>query len=116
MDDHFDHEITMEARRRTFQVIYKDREQSVSLPVCIHIYPGPCADRPTVMPGLGPPKLQMKCTVSAFLTDVLLLQVTIVPLAVGGGVGAVGTLSTRTGVGAAIGTGVGAESCCGITR
>ena len=68
------------------------------------------------MPGLGPPKLLMERIVPAFLTDVPLLPVTIVPRAVGGGVGAVSTLSTRTGVGAVIRTGVGVESCCGITR
>lgn len=48
----------------------------------------------------------MKRTVLASFTDVLLLPVTIVPRAVGAGVGAVGAIGT--GVGAAIGTGVGA--------
>ena len=44
-DDHLDDQITMEARRRPLEVTYKDQEQSVSLPVCIHIHPGPRADR-----------------------------------------------------------------------
>ena len=48
----------------------------------------------------------MKRNVLASFTDVLLLPVTIVPRAVGAGVGAVGAIGT--GVGAAIGTGVGA--------
>ena len=48
----------------------------------------------------------MKRTVLASFTDILLLPVTIVPRAVGAGVGAVGAIGT--GVGAAIGTGVGA--------
>lgn len=48
----------------------------------------------------------MKRNVLASFTDMLLLPVTIVPRAVGAGVGAVGAIGT--GVGAAIGTGVGA--------
>lgn len=48
----------------------------------------------------------MKRNVLASFTNVLLLPVTIVPRAVGAGVGAVGAIGT--GVGAAIGTGVGA--------
>lgn len=48
----------------------------------------------------------MKRNVLASFTDALLLPVTIVPRAVGAGVGAVGAIGT--GVGAAIGTGVGA--------
>jgi hypothetical protein len=37
MDDY-----QMEELKRAFEVIYKDWEQSVSLPICIHIHPGPC--------------------------------------------------------------------------
>lgn len=60
---------------------------------------------PTRFLGSQNPAL-MKRTVLASFTDVLLLPVTIVPRAVGAGVGAVGAIGT--GVGAAIGTSVGA--------
>ena len=63
------------------------------------------AQAPTRFLGSQNPAL-MKRTVLASFTDMLLLPVTIVPRAVGVGVGAVGAIGT--GVGAAIGTGVGA--------
>ncbi|KAH0831046.1 exocyst complex component Sec10-domain-containing protein [Lanmaoa asiatica] len=115
MDDYLDDEI--EELKRAFEVTCKDWERSVSLTASSmvtldgHVLSQSQSQTQTSQAqtrflNSQNPAL-MKRNVLASFTDVLLLPVTIVPRAVGAGVGAVGAIGT--GVGAAIGTGVGAR-------
>ncbi|KAG6380058.1 exocyst complex component Sec10-domain-containing protein [Boletus reticuloceps] len=109
MDDYLDDE--MDELKRAFEVICKDWERSVSLTASSMVTldrsqsQTQAVQAQTRFLDSQNPAL-MKRNVLASFTDVLLLPVTIVPRAVGAGVGAVGAIGT--GVGAAIGTGVGA--------
>ncbi|KAF8452346.1 exocyst complex component Sec10-domain-containing protein [Boletus edulis BED1] len=101
MDDYLDDE--MDELKRALEMICKDWERSVTLDRSQS--QTQAVQTQTRFLDSQNPAL-MKRNVLASFTDVLLLPVTIVPRAVGAGVGAVGAIGT--GVGAAIGTGVGA--------